>query len=213
MLPCCKPTLPFSTLSSFRFKSVNPNCQDETGSTPLHHAALNGHREAVHVLLDYNASNHIPDNTGSYPLHLAAWKGDLDIARLLIHRGPSKASVNEQNSNGETALHSAAQYGHNGVVSLLLESGADPTLRNINDESPLDLGAKYDKIECVKLLLTYQPNLVLQNSKRHTPLHLAARNGHKTMVELLLKHGMDVNVKVMNEVLGYHGYRHIICNC
>jgi ankyrin repeat protein len=85
-----------STLSSFRFKSVNPNCQDETGSTPLHHAALNGHREAVHVLLDYNASNHIPDNTGSYPLHLAAWKGDLDIARLLIHRGPSKASVNEQ---------------------------------------------------------------------------------------------------------------------
>ena len=33
---------------------------------------------------------------GSYPLHLAAWKGDLDIARLLIHRGPSKASVNEQ---------------------------------------------------------------------------------------------------------------------
>ena len=79
-----------TTFSSFRFKCVNPNCQDETGNTPLHHAALNGHkycesphhfslnyqschqclrlnfffREAVHVLLDYNASNHIPDNTG-----------------------------------------------------------------------------------------------------------------------------------------------------
>ena len=55
----------------------------------------------------------------------------------------------------------------------------------------------------VKLLLGYQPNLVLQNSKRHTPIHLAARNGHKTMVALLLKHGMDVNVKVI-QVFGCH---------
>ena len=33
---------------------------------------------------------------GNCPLHLAAWKGDVDIARLLVHRGPSKATVNDQ---------------------------------------------------------------------------------------------------------------------
>ncbi|XP_062512831.1 ankyrin repeat and sterile alpha motif domain-containing protein 1B-like isoform X2 [Corticium candelabrum] len=184
-----------SGITTFRSKGVNPNCQDDSGYTPLHHAALNGQKEAVNVLLDYHASNQIPDNSGNCPLHLAAWKGDVDIARLLVHRGPSKATVNDQNVNGATALHSAAQHGHSGVIALLLQAGADPTLRNVKQESALDLSSQYDRLECVKLLLAHQPNLVLQNSKRHTPIHLAAKNGHKDMVELLLKHGMDVNVK------------------
>ena len=47
-------------------------------------------------LLQCQASTQIADSSGSYPLHLAAWKGDLDIVKLLVERGPSRANVNQQ---------------------------------------------------------------------------------------------------------------------
>ena len=59
--------------------------------------------------------------TGSYPLHLASWKGDLEIVKLLVQQGPSRANVNQQSLTDDTALHMAAQYGYVGVVEFLLE--------------------------------------------------------------------------------------------
>lgn len=53
--------------------------------------------------------------------------------------------VSLQNKDKETALHCSAQYGHTGVVSLLLEHGCDPTIRNIKQESALDLAAQYGR--------------------------------------------------------------------
>ncbi|XP_048468080.1 ankyrin repeat and SAM domain-containing protein 1A-like [Rhincodon typus] len=78
------------------WRGPNVNCVDTSGYTPLHHAALNGQREVVEMLLKNEASTNIADNKGCYPLHLAAWKGDSHIVRLLIHQGPSHAKVNEQ---------------------------------------------------------------------------------------------------------------------
>jgi len=53
-------------------------------------------RDTVAFLLQCQASTQIADSSGSYPLHLAAWKGDLDIVKLLVERGPSRANVNQQ---------------------------------------------------------------------------------------------------------------------
>ena len=53
-------------------------------------------RDTVSFLLQCQASTQIADSSGSYPLHLAAWKGDLDIVKLLVERGPSRANVNQQ---------------------------------------------------------------------------------------------------------------------
>uniref|UniRef100_A0A8C0IDB1 Ankyrin repeat and sterile alpha motif domain containing 1A n=1 Tax=Bubo bubo TaxID=30461 RepID=A0A8C0IDB1_BUBBB len=176
---------------------------------PLHHAALNGHKDVVEVLLRNDALTNVADCKGCYPLHLAAWKGDADIVKLLIHQGPSHTKVNEQNAleikelkkygpfdpyiNAKTALHCAAQYGHTEVVKVLLEELTDPTMRNNKFETPLDLAALYGRLEVVKMLLNAHPNLLSCNTKKHTPLHLAARNGHKTVVHVLLDAGMDSN--------------------
>ncbi|XP_048585041.1 ankyrin repeat and sterile alpha motif domain-containing protein 1B isoform X2 [Nematostella vectensis] len=184
-----------SSLHNIMGRSVNPNYQDEMGYSPLHYAAMNGHRSAVELLLKYDASTNIPDHSGNYPLHLAAFNGHAEVSRVLINTGPSQANVNEQNGTLDTALHSASQYGYNQVVAVLLENHADPYIRNCRKESALDLAAQYGRIETVKLLLNYHPNLLQNLVKTHTPLHLAARNGHISIVSNLLGCGMAVNTQ------------------
>nr|XP_032826430.1 ankyrin repeat and SAM domain-containing protein 1A isoform X1 [Petromyzon marinus] len=206
--------LPGLLTSIWRGPAVN--CVDSSGYTPLHHAALNGHKEVVLRLLQHEASTNVADAKGCFPLHLAAWRGDADIVRILIEHGPSRSPPNQQipseksevkrhgpfdpyvnakNHDNETALHCAAQYGHTAVVRLLLEELTDPTMRNTRFETPLDLAALYGRLDVVTLLTRSHPNLLACNTKQHTPLHLAARNGHTGTVQVLLEAGMDVNIQ------------------
>uniref|UniRef100_A0A8D2LB02 Ankyrin repeat and sterile alpha motif domain containing 1B n=1 Tax=Varanus komodoensis TaxID=61221 RepID=A0A8D2LB02_VARKO len=202
-------SIPVSALAllSLLFKALiwrgpNINCTDSSGYTALHHAALNGHKDVVIKLLQYEASTNVADNKGYFPIHLAAWKGDVEIVKILIHHGPSHSRVNEQvkllnifvyNNENETALHCAAQYGHSEVVAVLLEELTDPTIRNNKLETPLDLAALYGRLQVVKMIINAYPNLMSCNTRKHTPLHLAARNGHKAVVQVLLEAGMDVS--------------------
>ncbi|XP_012342328.1 ankyrin repeat and SAM domain-containing protein 1A-like isoform X1 [Apis florea] len=188
-------------LASLR-RGPGANVQDASGYSALHHAALNGHKEVVKLLLQYEASTNVVDAKGSSPLHLAAWAGDAEIVRLILTQGPSVPKVNLTTKDNETALHCAAQYGHTEVVAQLLQYGCDPSIRNSRGESALDLAAQYGRLETVHLLVSTYPELIvpLRNSSSsvifpHTPLHLASRNGHRAVVEVLLAAGVDVNTR------------------
>ena len=63
----------------------------------------------------------------------------------MIHISTWTLSYLLQNADKETALHSAAQYGHLEAVQLLLKHGADPNIKNSKDETPLDLAALYGR--------------------------------------------------------------------
>ncbi|XP_041113226.1 ankyrin repeat and sterile alpha motif domain-containing protein 1B-like isoform X1 [Polyodon spathula] len=190
-------SIPLPSLLSI-WRGLNVNCTDSSGYTPLHQASLNGHKDVVLKLLQYEASTNVADNKGCFPLHLAAWKGDVDIVKILIHHGPSYCRVNEKNNENETALHCAAQYGHSEVVAVLLEELTDPTMRNNRSETPLDLAALYGRLQVVKMLVNAHPNLMSCSIRKHTPLHLAARNGHRSTVQVLLEAGMVVNCQTEN---------------
>jgi ankyrin repeat protein len=66
------------------------------------------------------------DGRGDEPIHHAARNGDIDIVRMLIQRG---ADVNAQNSRCHTVLYCAGGHGHLRTLHLLLDHGADASVR------------------------------------------------------------------------------------
>ncbi|KAK3101537.1 hypothetical protein FSP39_004282 [Pinctada imbricata] len=185
-------------LPSFLKQFGNINCVDREGDTPLHLAALNGHKGAVQILLRENAQVNIQDQTGCIPLHLAAWKGYSDICLLLLNNQYEPVLINTQNNAGDTALHNSSQFGYASTVEVLLQHNGDPTIRNLKDDSPLDLAARFGRVEVVQCLITKYPDLVNNIILNHSPLHLAAALGHKQIVEILLKAGYNINIKTEN---------------
>ncbi|XP_013110501.2 ankyrin repeat and sterile alpha motif domain-containing protein 1B isoform X6 [Stomoxys calcitrans] len=204
-------------LSSFR-RSPSINGQDMNGYTPLHHACLNGHVEIVRLLLANDAMTDVPDIRGSTPLYLASWAGHQEIVKMLLMHNMRPANPNAQTSENETALHCAAQHGHNAAVAILLAYGADPTIRNNSFQTALDLASQFGRLQVVQILIRTHPELIepfrvydemqayenghsppytitpTKHIYTHSCLHLAARNGHKKVVETLLAAGVDVNI-------------------
>ena len=69
------------------------------------------------------------------PLHWAAWRGRKEIAELLIAKG---ASLNTKNNDGGTPLHNAAWKGHVEIAKLLIGKNADVNAKDVEWQTPLD---------------------------------------------------------------------------
>ncbi|GKT80505.1 ankyrin repeat protein [Colletotrichum tofieldiae] len=87
--------------------------------TPIRTACLMGHESIVRFLLAHGAKT-----TLDQPLQAAALRNHIDVAKTLLYVGGIGA--NEPGSIYETAITSAAYHGHESIVKILLDSGADP---------------------------------------------------------------------------------------
>jgi ankyrin repeat protein len=63
------------------------NAKDENGYTPLHPAALNGHKEIVELLIAKGADVNAKDNDGKTPLDSAIDFKHTETANLLREHG------------------------------------------------------------------------------------------------------------------------------
>jgi len=72
---------------------------------------------------------------GSHPLKTVVTWNDPEPVRLLLDAG---ADINEHHEGGDTALHHAIRLGNFSVARLLIERGADQTIRNNERKLPRD---------------------------------------------------------------------------
>lgn len=117
----------------------------------------------------------------------AAMNGDIARVRRLLDAGmPVDASDDE-----ETALALAAREGLIGMVSLLLDRGADPNRKTGYGKTPIEYAAQFGNTDVVRLLLDRGTQLRIRDGM--TLLHHAARSGRPDLVRLLIEQGFDPN--------------------
>lgn len=109
-------------LESLLETDAKVNYCDQYGLTPLHVAAIKGHKDVVMLLAEYGSDLEFQDAEGHTPLHLAVESGSKEMVEVLINRG---ADVNAMSKNGATPLYISTLMGCEDISKLLLARGAD----------------------------------------------------------------------------------------
>lgn len=161
-------------------RGFDPNALDPSGRPGLFIALQRGSLQAAEVLADWPRTNiewRSPKDESA--LMMASLKGDTELARKLIARGADvnktgwaplhyaatgghvqiiqmlldeSAYIDAESPNKTTPLMMAAYYGTPEAVKLLLEAGADATLRNQQGLSAFDFAERGHRKEAAELI-------------------------------------------------------------
>jgi len=148
-------------------QGVDVNFRGKENNTPLMEAAYAGNVEMVKFLLSRGADVSAKKHDGATPVTLSsnqeisnlfknvtdlvatASRGDNKTLQQLIERG---IPLNAVDQNGQTALSESCWNGHINTVRLLLENGADPSIKKPDGETPLTLAVARKHPDIVALL-------------------------------------------------------------
>jgi len=89
--------------------------------------AINNRQSAVEELLAQNVDPNTKDDHGNTILHVASQNGNKRLIKVALRWG---ANINEQNKQGQTALHYLFAYKYENLAAYLISKGADDTLQN-----------------------------------------------------------------------------------
>ena len=191
------------------------DARNSDGETALLVAADLGSDALGRALVVEGAVSDAADNRGRTPLHMAAIRGHDAMAELLLEHGADvnassmKAEMGERLSlpsyqgfplpevsatqEGWTPLHLAACEGHDAMVHLLLEHGADATISPKSGLTPLHSAAYKGYAHIAELLLLHGAAADAETHSGWTPLQLAVKAEQVAAAQVLLAHGADVN--------------------
>ena len=139
----------------------------------LCNAAFNGKVDSVKWLLDKGEdANFAFTDTGENALHYTICKMSemderVEIVRILIAAGtdvnkktlpgkPTLCFMRDAYLKGETPLHRAAAFGNITIIKMLLDAGADPSMKDANGDTPISWGSWYLRDADVLRLLIYE---------------------------------------------------------
>ena len=157
--------------------------RDEEGVSAVRRALYAGHDKLAAVLLAANPALDVFD---------AAAAGRTRGLEELLEGEPALAQA--WSSDGFSALHLAAFFGHDEAIEPLLEAGADANALARNAElqvAPLHSAAAGGHSKIVGILLEHGADPNARQGGGFTPLHAAAQNGDRESVEALLESGGD----------------------
>jgi uncharacterized protein len=167
-----------STVNDLLVRGFDPNAHEESGQSALTLAVREGATQVIdtllqHPQLDVNALN----RAGETALMLAALKGDLALAQRLVERG---AAINQP---GWNALHYAASGPQPGLVTWLLEHGAEVDARSPNGTTALMMAAGYGTEKSAELLLAKQAGTDARNERGLSAADFARAAGREALAQ------------------------------
>lgn len=140
------------------------------GETTIYKAAWYNHLDVVDLLLDFEANVNIQNNA-----KMESYRG---IGEKIFHGFVAGLSEKHaiMNAWGKTALHAAAYQGHEEMVEVLLQAGADLEAAGNDGLTPMYLAAQQKHQSVVQTLLKAGAQL---ETERHDPV-LALLNERNT---------------------------------
>jgi uncharacterized protein len=119
------------------------------GETPLMMAVFKGQTELAIEMINKGAD---VNQTGWTPLHYAATAGNVQLIKILLDK---HAYIDAESPNQTTPLMMAAHYGTPGAVKLLLEEGADVSLKNALGLTAIDFAQQAKKQDSVDVISAF----------------------------------------------------------
>lgn len=158
---------------------------DASGRRPIHIAAECGHRSITYLLLKQPVHNYGKDQHGRSLLHfLVMWHSDAFVRKCM---GVLHGKVDVKDHFGRTPLHFASIFQNSPAVSVLLELGANPNLRDKAESTPLHYAAASGSPKSVELLIRAGADIHALNKFRRSALYLALSSESPQLVDYILK--------------------------
>ena len=123
------------------------NAVDSNGKTPLRAAIDMEAWALVKLLADAGADPFIEAADNKTPSEISFIKGNDCITALFSGR-----NIDAKDNSGNTILHIAARFGTARNIALLLELGANKSIRNISSESAYDIAVRWNRPDNAEIL-------------------------------------------------------------
>jgi ankyrin repeat protein/L-ascorbate metabolism protein UlaG (beta-lactamase superfamily) len=164
-------------------KGLDINQEDRGGVTPLRFAIERGHTEIIDTFILLKALD-VESDLGRKSLHLAAANGHKNIVGLLIAKG---SSIHTRDDEAGTLLHNAAIGGLLELSQRLIKKGIKINDQDNRGKTPLHYAVREGHHEIVRLLAENGAELNIKGKDERTPLHIAEDWGRKEILDLLLE--------------------------
>ena len=169
------------------------NESDSNWNTPLHDAVRSGKPACVYLLLAANANRYLRNRAGQTPDLLARLYPAGAVHNEMIFLLDRLGLIREGHDGKLSSLRYAIMRGEAGIVSMLLELGADPNGIDADGNTALHDAASQTSSPVIQLLLEHGAKIDVRDKDGLLPLHLAALSGSADVIKTLLAHGADVS--------------------
>ncbi|OBS63771.1 hypothetical protein A6R68_07690, partial [Neotoma lepida] len=158
----------------------------------FHEAVCMGKIKVMHHLLEKNNFHVNDEDEGKRTaLHFACFYGHLNLVYYLLFKDCKINALDDQKS---TPLMKAVQSWESEIVSVLLDHGADPNIKDCNGEAAIHHAVYVNRPDIANSLLQFGGNIEDTTKDGLTPLLLALRERKFLMTKYLIAHGANLHV-------------------
>jgi ankyrin repeat protein len=174
----------------FLILGINPNINDEFGSSALDIASIDFNEKIIKNLIQHGAK--VQGNLGGETLLSACWHNNLNIVKILIQK---KTNINFKGFEQITPLMNACIKGNQKLIAFLVKHGASINSREKDGFSPLLYACIHNSINAIAYLLRNGADVNQRNKNDVSPLKISILNNNLPLVKLLINNGADLSIK------------------